>query len=215
VALALKTGNYRYELRCESNRSTLVRRGRVSVLKDGGTRAMAVHPPSTLLQADGRNYTVLYQNRLPEITLAWPNPPAGGAIQLVHERADRKETFQLDQASHTFASGRLEEGKHLFHFIGGGKISRHTSLSILFDNAAPTASLNTPVAVNARSGDPLTVSGTALPGWDVQVEGLSAKRDAQGRFSQATVMPAERRAVVIRISHPERGTHVYLRRSPS
>lgn len=215
VALPMRAGSYRYELRCESSRSKVVRHGRVSVLKDGGTRAMAVHPPSTVLQADGRNYTVLYQNRLPQITLTWPSPPEGGGIQLIHELAGKSETLELGGPSHTFPSGRLDEGKHLFHFIGGGKISRQTSLSILFDNAAPTASLNTPASVKARSGDTLTVSGTALPGWDVQIEGQSAKRDAQGRFSQATVMPAERRAVVIRISHPERGTHVYLRRRPS
>ncbi len=215
VALPMKAGSYRYELRCESSGSKPVRHGRVSVLKDRGTRALAVHPPATVLQADGRNYTVLYQNRLPKITLAWPSPPSGGGIQLVHELAGKTVTLELSGPSHTFPSGGLEEGKHRFHFIGGGKISRQTSLSILFDNAAPAASLNTPASVKARSGDTLTVSGTALPGWDVQVEGQAARRDAQGRFSEATVMPSERRAVVIRISHPERGTHVYLRRRPS
>jgi hypothetical protein len=215
VALAMKAGNHRYELRCESSRASVVRRGRVSVVKDGGTRALARHPPSTVLQADGRNYTVLYQNRLPKITLAWPSPPAKGGATLVHEFGGKGEKLQLGSPSHTFASGQLEEGKHAFYFVGGGKISRQTSLSIKFDNAAPTASLNTPVQVPARSGEALTVSGTALPGWDVHVEGQPAKRDAQGRFFQATVMPAERRAVVIRISHPERGTHVYLRRRPS
>jgi hypothetical protein len=215
VALPMKTGSYRYELRCESSGSKVVRHGRVNVLKDRGTRALAVHPPATVLQADGRNYTVLYQNRLPKITLAWPSPPSGGGIQLVHELAGKTATLQLSEPSHTFPSGRLQEGKHLFHFIGGGKISRQTSLSILFDNAAPAASLNTPASVQARSGDALTVSGTALPGWDVEIEGQAARRDAQGRFSQATVMPKERRSVVIRISHPERGTHVYLRRQPS
>ncbi len=212
VALAIKAGSYRYELHCASGGPKATRSGRLTVLEDKGTRGLAAHPPATVLQADGRKYTVLYQNRLPGITLAWPSPPAEESMRLRHEFKGASETLAIAGPSHTFKSGQLEEGSHLFHFEAGGKVSRHTTVSIAFDNAAPMASLNTPVSTAAQPGDAVEISGTALPGWDVRVEGRSPPRDAQGRFSLPVAMPGDRRALAVRLSHPERGTHVYLRR---
>jgi hypothetical protein len=215
IALPVPAGTYRYELRCETADLKPARQGRLVVMKDGGTRAMAAHPPSTQLQADGRNYTVLYQNRLPDITLAWPNAPAATALRLVHEFAEATKTIELGEPSYHFPSGRLEEGQHQFYFAGDTKVSRKTTLDIRFDNAAPTALLNTPVAVKAQSGEPVTITGVALPGWDVRVEDHPAERDAQGRFFSSAIMPADRRGLVIWISHPSRGMHAYLRRGQS
>ena len=52
----------------------------------------------------------------------------------------------------------------------------------------------------------------ALPGWQVQVGQRRAPQDDQGRFSLPTNWPSDTRAVAVRLSHPERGTHVYVRR---
>ena len=215
VALPVPAGTYRYDLRCETADVKPARQGRLVVMKDGGTRAMAAHPPSTQLQADGRNYTVLYQNRLPDITLAWPNAPAATEVRLVHEFGGATATIELAEPSYRFPSGRLEEGQHQFYFSGDTRVSRKTTINIRFDNAAPTALLNTPVAVKAQSGEPVTITGVALPGWDVRVEDHPAERDAQGRFFSSAVMPTDRRGLVIWISHPSRGMHAYLRRGQS
>jgi len=217
VSLALKAGTYRYDLRCIGEqgrpaRGKPERKGRLTVFSDSGTRAAPVRAPSTTLQADGRKYSVLYQNRLPAITFAWPEAPARGDLTLVHEFGKQRSTLPLGEPQHTFASGELKEGKHALHFARGGKVSRQTTLSIEFDNAAPTASINTPTSLELVPGASLTISGTALPGWDVSVEGKPASCDAQGRFSVESSVPNERRAIAVRLSRPGRGTHVYLRR---
>ena len=101
----------------------------------------------------------------------------------------------------------------MLHFEGAGKLSRPTTINVAFDNAAPTASITTPPRTRTEPGEPVTISGTMLSGWDVSVEGQPAQRDAQGRFSAAVPWPSERRAVTVRLSHPERGVHLYLRRA--
>ncbi len=212
VALGMKPGSYRYELRCAPDNAKVAKSGSVTVLKDAGTSGLARHPPTSTLQADGRNYTVLYQNRLPGIELSWPSPPSSKQLRLIHQSAGAKQTLDLTEPAYKFTSGSLSEGKHVFSFVGGGKVSRQTTVSILFDNAAPKASLNTPVTLSAKPGTPVAVSGTALPGWDVMVEGRPAQRDPQGRFSLDATLPTELRALAIQLSHPERETHVYLRR---
>jgi hypothetical protein len=212
VALALGTGAHRYELTCASA-SAVTRRGTITVSHDQGTRGMASHAPSTTLQADGRHYTILYQNRLPAIQLTWPDPPKAGVSGLVHEVNGRSETLELDGPSYAFQAGALPEGLHAFHFEGGGKVSRHTRVAIAFDNAAPTATLSTPATLAAEPGELVEVAGIALPGWDVNVEGQSPTRDAQGRFSVVARLPTERRALSVWLEHPKRGTHVYLRRA--
>jgi hypothetical protein len=212
VSLLIPPGSYRYELRCAAGKPVAAT-GSVAVLRDGGTRHMAAVQPAATLQADGRDYTVFYQNRLPDITLVWRDAPSGQALSLVHEFGSKSDTLALGAPVHVFASGSLAEGSHVLHFVGGGKISRRTTVNVVFDNAAPKASISTPVSIVAAPGDDVTISGTAQPGWDVSIEGHPAKRDAQGRFSLPVTWPQELRALSIRVSHPARGTHLYLRRS--
>jgi len=212
VALAVPAGSYRYELRCEASESVAAQ-GRVQVLRDSGTRSIAAHPPTTTLQADGRDYTVLYQSRLPEITLHWRDAPEDKQLRLIHEYEGQRETLSPNGPAHAFASGSLKEGRHVLHFEGSGKLSRPTTINVAFDNAAPTASISTPPRTRTEPGEPVTISGTMLSGWDVSVEGRPASRDAQGRFSASVPWPSERHAVAVRLSHPERGVHLYLRRA--
>jgi ferric-dicitrate binding protein FerR (iron transport regulator) len=212
VSLLVQPGSYRYELHCAADKPSAAT-GSVTVLRDAGTRRMAALQPSAALQADGRDYTVLYQNRLPDITLGWRDAPAGASSSLVHEFGSKSETLALTEPQHVFASGSLAEGSHVLHFVGGGKISRRTTVNVVFDNAAPKASISTPVASTAAPGEELTIAGTALPGWDVSIEGHPAPRDVQGRFSLPVAWPSELHALSIRLRHPERGTHVFLRRS--
>jgi len=212
VALPIRAGAYRYELRCGTAESVAAQ-GRVQVLKDSGTRRIAAHPPALTLQADGRDYTVLYQSRLPAITLVWRDAPASKELRLIHEHEGQIETLTAGEPSHTFASGRLEEGRHVLHFEGSGKLSRPTTINVTFDNAAPTATITTPPRARANPGELVKISGTTLSGWDVSVEGRPAQRDAQGRFSASVPWPGGHRAVAVRLSHPERGVHLYLRRA--
>jgi hypothetical protein len=212
VALALGPGNFRYRLACDGA-ARASRSGRVRVLRDAGTRRVVAKAPTTRVVADGRPYTVLYQNRLPRIELAWKNAPAAADLQLWHERADQKEErIALEQPAYAFEPGKLSEGEHVFHFQGGGRLSRRTPVIIAFDNAAPTATLDTPPELDSRPGEPVALRGTALPGWNVRVEQQRPALDAQGRFSVTSPWPSDRRALAVWLTHPGRETHVYLRR---
>lgn len=215
VALAVGRGAQRYELRCASDRSRVVRQGKLSVLVDDGSRRVAARAPATTLAADGQRYTVLYQNRLPVLTLTWPGAPALSTLSLTHEFEGQKQALTLAEPRHTFESGTLREGQHAFFFTGGGKVSRHTRVDIQFDNAAPTATLEAAATGGIEPGEALTISGSALPGWQVKVGETSVAQDAQGRFSSAATWPSATRALAVRLSHPERGTHLYLRRPGS
>ncbi|MEY2937017.1 MAG: hypothetical protein RL033_7766 [Pseudomonadota bacterium] len=211
VSLAVGRGAQRYELRCSNDRSKVVRQGKLNVLADDGTRRVAARAPVTTLAADGHRYTVLYQNRLPVLTLSWPDAPEASAL-LTHEAEGKKQELQLTEPRHTFESGSLREGRHDFYFTGGGKVSRHTRVDIQFDNAAPTATLDAAGPSAVEPGEALTISGIALPGWQVKVGDTGVVQDAQGRFALPTTWPSATRALAVRLSHPERGTHLYIRR---
>jgi hypothetical protein len=214
VALSIPPGSHRYELRCEGERRP-ARSGQLTVLADAATRSIASKPPSSALVADGRKYTVLYQNRLPVVSLSWPNAPATAALRLAHEFGGKSETLSLAQPRREFASGELMEGHHVFFFEGGGQVSRQTTVDIVFDNAAPRASLSLPPVLDAKPGERVLVAGTALPGSQVWIEGERAPLDAGGRFSATVMLPLERHALVLRLAQPGRSTHYYLRRGQS
>jgi hypothetical protein len=212
VALALGPGNFRYRLACDGA-ARASRSGRVRVLRDAGTRRVVSKAPTTRVVADGRPYTVLYQSRLPRIELAWKNAPAATDLQLWHERSDQtEEHIALDEPAYAFEPGKLSEGEHVFHFQGGGRLSRRTPVIIAFDNAAPTATLDTPPELDSSPGEAVALRGTALPGWNVRVEQQRPTLDAQGRFSLTSPWPSDRRALAVWLTHPGRETHVYLRR---
>jgi len=212
VALELGPGSFRYQLSCDGA-SRASYKGRVRVLRDAGTRRVVAKAPTTRVVADGRPYTVLYQNRLPRIELAWKNAPKVSNLELWHERADKtRETIALSEPAYAFEPGKLTEGEHVFHFQGGGRLSRRTPVSIAFDNAAATATLDVPTELAVAPGEPVTIRGTAMPGWDVRVEQQRPALDAQGRFSIASPWPRDRRALAVWLSRAGRETHVYLRR---
>jgi hypothetical protein len=212
VSLSVPPGNHRYELRCGRERGARVRSGQVMVLADAATRSIASKPPSTTVTADGRKYTVLYQNRLPAVSLRWDGAGKSRDIRLFHEFAGAKSSLNVPEPRHDFGSGELAEGRHSFYFEAGGSISRPTSVDIVFDNAAPRASLSLPPRLEQKPGEAVAVSGTALPGSEIWVEGERIRLDPRGRFSATTTLPSERRALTIQLVQPGRGTHFYLRR---
>jgi hypothetical protein len=162
---------------------------------------------------NGRSYTVLYQNQLPQVALRWSKAPEGAGSYKVHVSGPGgKRTFAAGSPSYTFPSGALGEGTHTVYLEGGGRVSRQTSVTILFDNATPTASLSTPTDLKAAPGGDITLAGTALPGWQVEVDGRAVGQDAGSRFSVKTKVPENGRPVSVRLTHPTRGTHIYLRR---
>lgn len=215
VNLALPTGAHNYRLRCLSRDGVLgqpVATGRISIYGDSGSMLLPKSAPSNVVSTDGRSYTLLYQTRLPTVTVQWPNAPAAESYSLVVSSDGKTRSLHTPRPSYSFPSGGLGEGKHTFQFhSGSGRSSRPSMASIQFDNAAPKASISSPVDGSFAPGSSVEVSGIALPGWDVFAQGIPLATDSQGRF--ASSVTASDRGVVFTFSSPKRGVHYYLRRA--
>lgn len=216
AALALGKGRHEYALHCLNDggqSDAAVAGGTLTVLRDAGTRPVPTTPPSTSVTVDGRSYTVMYQNQLPRVSVVWSNAPEGATYTLKVVSRHGTKTFMSTSPSHTFASGALPEGRHTVSFEGGGKFSRQTDIEIVFDNAAPMATLTTPTEAKLGQDGEITIAGVAQPGWTVEVGGQKIAQDAKQRFNQGIKLQATTdHAVGIRLTHPTRGTHVYVRR---
>jgi hypothetical protein len=217
VNVLVSSGAHHYTVRCVgAQEKDVVASGTVSVLADAGTARIPRTAPATLVDADGRSYTVLYQNLLPKITVRWPGAPQGSSYTLrLASPGGKSEAISSSTPSHTFASGALREGEHRVSFEGGGTRTKDTRIEIKFDNAAPTATLTSPANGGFSPGGSVTVSGVALEGWKISVGGKDLPLDDQLRFSGEATAPAGQRALAIEFVHPRRGLHYYLRRAAS
>lgn len=216
VSAEIGSGGHRYTLSCARPGEAKAKRiadGTVAVFADAGSRRLARTAPASAVDTDGRRYTVLYQTLLPSISVRWPNAPVGSAFTLKLGSSSGARSFTTGSPTYSFASGALAEGDHTLVFEGGGARSKQTSIAIRFDNAAPTASIASPADRSFAAGATVTASGSALPGWTVSAGGQDLIQDGQNRFSGSVSAPVAERALVIRFSHPSRGTHYYLRRS--
>jgi ferric-dicitrate binding protein FerR (iron transport regulator) len=214
---SVPAGTYAYQVACIQDGAVSeapVAEGNLTVLADAGTAPIPKSAPATRIDADGRNYTVLYQNHLPALSVTWPRPPQASRYTLTVSTGGQMRTLQVSGPSHTFGSGQVGEGTHRLQFVADGTArSKTTTVTIAFDNAAPKATLRTPIDESFAAGQQVTVSGVALPGWSVRAGGEPYSVDAQLRFSGQATAPADHRALDIVFSHPVRGTHHYLRRS--
>lgn len=217
INIELKPGSHSYSIRCLDEAGTatanVVAKGSITVLADSGTRQIAAPSPATFVDVDGRDYTVLYQSKLPSIVARWPSAPSTGPFDLVVRRANgQTKTLRMEKATYTFDPGTLGEGKHVLTFGTTQRRSKPTAVIIVFDNATPAASIVSPSNGGFEAGSQVQVAGMALPSSTVSVNGVDLPQDDQHRFQGSTVAPTAERALAIRFVHPARGTHYYLRR---
>ena len=205
-------GVNRYKLFCLGEDKARAE-GTISVVRDAGSRSLSGTAPATRVDTDGRRYTVLYQNLLPQMFVHWPEAPPNGPFTLSVRSARGTQQFSAASPDYSFAPGALSEGSHELWFAAPVGRSKSTTVVIQFDNAAPTANITSPANGSFASGSAVQVAGTALPGWTVSVAGQEIPQDAQHRFSGQAQAAAGQRALVIRFAHPQRGAHSYLRRS--
>ena len=205
--LVLGVGRHEYRLRCLDHPEVIVKSGELRILRDSGTRQLPNFTPTAQVTADGRSYTVLYQARLPSVTIAWPTAPEASGYTLTVDGT----ALSTKTPSHTFPSGALAAGKHTATFTANStpaRASRPTTVVIKVDAQAPTGRVAEPAA-GFDAGTTVPVAGQALPGWTVSVSGSALEKDAAGRF--ATKVPVNG-PLAIAFSHPTHGMHYYLRR---
>ncbi|HKP55953.1 MAG TPA: hypothetical protein VJV78_04510 [Polyangiales bacterium] len=215
LQVRLPAGNYRYRVRCVRNgRVELASAGsgRLNVTRDAATRPLPASSARITADADGRRYTVSYQNRLPIITLRWPEAPKANEYTLKVE-PERAEAFSLSskQPSVTLPAGRLGDGVHRFEFESGRARSEQGLLSVSFDYRARTAYLTSPADNQPPQEGSTRLAGGSMVGSSVSVSGTPLKLDSQGRFSADIPAPAAGQGLAVRVQHPSAGIHYYVR----
>lgn len=219
IAVGLRGGRNRYRLLCaegDTLRDAGVK-GVLRVLRDAGTRKVRTRAPANTVEADGRKYTLLYQNVKPTITFVWPKAArASGYILTITPRSGRASQYRAAKPRHTIGSGKLAEGEYRFRFAvagdtGGGAASPETRLVLDFDNAAPVAQLEKAHWDKTS----FEVSGLATVGSTVSVGGTELPLDSHYRFNGRIVLEPGERAVAVRIVRPGGAVHYYVRRAPS
>jgi hypothetical protein len=215
VNLSLPSGRHAYSMRCVENgvpNDEEIASGAITVRRDSGRAPVPRTAPTSVVDADGRPYTVIYQNLLPRIVVRWQAAPARGPFTLTFQRGGgRQQTLRSPRAR--FEVRGLPEGEHELVVSGGGSTSPATRVRIRFDNAATTASLTEPADGTFAPGSTVHVAGVAQQGWGVAVGRTELPLDAAYRFSGDVVAPADRDSLAVRLRHPRRGVHFYLRRA--
>ena len=206
----LAPGAYAYRVKCENGKLV---RGSVRVVKDSGRKPLPKAAPRTLVEPDGREYVVSYQNLLPEFTLLWRDAPPRSSYQFVIQPASgAAKRIKSPTPRLSLKSGELVEGSYKFwvEIPETGGRSDEARIVVDFDNAAATASLAKVVA----KGDKVAVKGAVIDGTTVSAADAPIALDRHGRFDAELAPRAGEDGVAIRIAHPKLGIHYYVLRSP-
>lgn len=203
--LAFAPGQHAYEVSCLDKPEQVVAKGRIGIVRDSGTQRLPTFAPTANIVTDGRVYTVMYQHKLPTVSVSWPTAPRADSYALnVGGR-----TITTKTPNYTLHS--LSSGRHKLTFSAATtpvRTSRQTTVEVQHDVQAPTGEVADP-PVDFAPSDSVAVRGNTLPGWTVSVGGKELSVDGQRTFSTEA---NGKQTIPIVFSHPTYGTHYYLRR---
>jgi hypothetical protein len=209
--LSVGAGSWAYRLRCTtaSGDSAAVASGRIALVRDAGTRTL-LKPVTNDIDTDGRNYSLGYQSSIPNFAVRIKGE--GGPFVLHMATGGAEETFPGPGPKITVPGEKLKEGTYTYWIDRNGvKDPKVSTLKIYFDNTAPQVYIQSPQNGKAWGEGDIEVRGAVLPGWQAAVEGVGIPMDKQLRFIAKVARPPGK-ALAIKLSHPKRGTHYYLRR---
>lgn len=202
-------GAHHYRLSCGGGP---VASGRFIVRRDAGTRRLPKSAPVNPIDADGRNYRISYQSLIPNVKIRVP-AGTGSKFTLHLATGGQEKTYESNKPSFTVSGKDLKEATYTYWYDRDGvKQPKVSTLTIDFDQTAPQVYIESPI--NGRPfGPEVEVRGAVLPGWTAKIEGIEIPIDKNTRRFRATVPPPSgANALAIRLSHPQRGVHYYLRR---
>jgi hypothetical protein len=216
VVLRLRPGTRPYRVRCAGDGRKAEPRatGVLSLRRDTGNVPLPRRAPANVIDADGRRYTVLFQTRLPQLTLAWPRAAGATGLELHLESPAGTRVLPVASLGRPLPSGTLQEGTYTWWYTAGdGRQSPKTTVSIRFDNTAPTAQFfrARPDAGDRPPGS-IAVDGVTVEGAKVSVGGKPLSLDGRGRFRADVAPAAGDDAVAVRLELPRTGVHYYVRR---
>ncbi len=202
-------GAWSYRLVCAGGGA--VASGRFIVRRDAGTRRLPKDPPVNPIDADGRTYRISYQSLIPNVKIKASG--TGKTFKLHLATAGSEETFESTKPTFTIDGKKLKEATYTYWVDRDGvRQDKASTLIINFDQTAPQVYIESPV--NGKPwGAELDVRGAVLPGWSAKVDVVEIPIDKHTRRFVAKVPPPrDAQALAIRLSHPQRGVHFYLRR---
>lgn len=210
--LRVEQGAWSYRLRCTTGRGEggAVAAGRIAVLRDSGTRALPKARPPNDIDADGRTWRISYQSVIPDLRVHARG--AGSSFRLHLARGGKAEVIDSASPMITIPGAKLREGTYSYWIdVNGQAQGKPSTLIINFDQTAAQVYIEAPPN-GAPWGADLDVRGAVLPGWTAAVGAVPIPIDRQRRFAARVGAPTGS-ALAIRLSHPERGVHYYLRRA--
>jgi hypothetical protein len=210
--LRVEQGSWSYRLRCTSGRGEggAVAAGRIAVIRDSGTRALPKARPPNDIDADGRTWRVSYQSAIPDLRVHTKG--LGSAFRLNLARGGKAAVIESTSPTVTIPGATLREGTYTYWIdVNGAAAGKVSTLIINFDQTAAQVYIEAPQNGAPWSGD-LDVRGAVLPGWTASVDAVPIPIDRQRRFAARVGAPAGT-ALAIKLAHPERGVHYYLRRA--
>lgn len=210
--LSVGAGSWAYRLRCTtaSGDSAAVGSGRIALVRDAGTRTL-LKPVTNDIDTDGRNYSLGYQSSIPNFAVRIKGE--GGPFVLHLATGGSEETFAGPGPKITVPGEKLKEGTYSYWVDRNGvKDPKVSTLKIYFDNTAPQVYIQSPSYGKPWGEGDIDVRGAVLPGWSAAVEGVAIPMDKQLRFIAKVARPPGN-ALAIKLSHPKRGVHYYLRRA--
>lgn len=215
--IPLRVGSNPYTVRCvvDGKPQKSAASGRFTLRRDAGRGRLPTKPSRSLVDTDGRKYTLLYQNHLPIVIVKWPRAPVAQGYTLNHQVNGVTKKYPVGRPSFTLESGQVDEGVHKLWYEAKGpaNISATTTLTIRYDNAASGVNLREPAPKAPITGESVRVSGVVLKDWKVSVMGKPVPLDGQYRFAADVPVPKDLNAIWIKLTHPRSGVHYYLRKA--
>ena len=217
VVARLVPGVHPYRVFCASDHDERSPRasGVLTVKRDSGNVPLARRAPTNVIEADGRRYTVLFQTRLPALTLSWAERAGArtqGQLEIHVQSPSGARVFRSKETSLPLPAGALGEGEHTWWFVAGdGRESPRTTVAIRFDNTAPTAQFFPAVGAAAPQGT-VAIDGVTVKGAKVSIAGKELAVDDHGRFQDAVAPAAGDDAVAVRIETPHGEPQCYVKR---
>jgi hypothetical protein len=199
---------YYYRLLCGGSTAAS---GKVQIRRDSGTRPLPKDPPSNPIDPDGRTWRISYQSVVPNVKVKVPGTAKKYTVHLATGGVD--EVYESTKSLVTIEGKKLKEATYTYWVERDGvKLDKVSTLIIDFDQTAPQVYIESPANGKPFPAD-VDVRGAVLPGWTAQVAGVEIPIDKSTRRFKAKVPPPTgAQALAIRLSHPQRGVHFYLRR---
>jgi hypothetical protein len=205
-------GSFSYRVRCAGKGAS----GTIRIAKDSGRTPLPKVAAKTTVEMDGREYTILYQNLLPELTLSWRTAPKKSSYTFVLKpQSGAEKRFTSSTSKLTLKPGDVREGTYaVWVEPAGGAKSEQGRIIIDFDNAASSASIEAvvPAAPGDGQAPALHVKGSVIEGSTVSVAGVPVVIDRQRRFETDLPVDGED-GVAIRIASAKAGIHYYVMRA--